>query len=151
MSPLRAPVPSSRADLIGLLLVAAGPIRMSPHCWPLEVALEQLDATLGGRYSLGSVLARWPRLTSSSGRTFEGVGATFRELVSRGDLVVVGTGSSAGFELTVSAQPKYFRQLAWLSDPEAAAVRRSVQRLAACLSTLSKKSRASSSVGSFTT
>lgn len=134
----------SRADVVGMLLVATGAcVRIPPRCWPIEIALEQLDADLTGRYALGRVVATWARVTTSQGRIFERVEALVRELALLGDVVPCGRGREAGYELTPMAQRKYFRQLAWLSDAEGDALQRSAQSLVASLTKSSKKDCAS--------
>ena len=135
MIPLR---PIAREELIFFILAAAGDVRVPARCWALEVALEHLSKAAPGE--LAQAINNWPRVTTSSCRSFAGVDAILRTLAATNVLQREGEGWEAGYRLSDRTSVEQQRLLELLGAREQKALRKSAQKLIECLTTWSKKS-----------
>jgi len=136
--------------LVGLVL-AAGPAPLLPaQLWPLQAALEQLEADAPGEGAVARVLARMPKSASGPAPGFSSVRPVVHALARRGLLTAVGCGWEAGYRIDPGWVEHSGLLLQRLSDDEARAVRKAAQRFVAMATMASKKPAASRPVMSAT-
>jgi hypothetical protein len=126
----------NRTEVVGLLLAAAGDVRVPARCWPLEVALYYL-ATSDLCHTLQASVCGWNRTDSLSGSSY-GAEIALRELAVTGHLRAEGRGWEAGYRLHERSARTFRRRLSRLCPRERSAIHNSVSQLQACLTTWSK-------------
>lgn len=138
----RLPTALAREEILGLIWAAVGQVRVPARCWPLQIALELLEARSPSSGRVRRALDAWPVEVTSHGRGRTGIDGLLRDLAISGALHVEGTGWEAGYLPTSQWLERGFIALTSLGGPEREAVKIAAQRLVASLTIWSKKSRA---------
>jgi hypothetical protein len=136
----RLRTPLAREEILGLLWAAAGPVRVPARCWPMQIALDVLEAQAPLIGRVERVLEAWPVSISSHGRRRSDVDGILRDLAIAGFLVVEGRGWDAGYRPTERWLAQGTAALASLTASERASVKVAAQRLVASVTIWSKKS-----------
>jgi hypothetical protein len=146
----RLPTPLCQEEILGIIWAAAGRVRVPVRCFPMQVALDVLDQTVPASGRLRRALASWPKAVTSAGMSHAGMDQTLQALRFSHLILAEGRGWDAGYRPSEAWFEQCCATLAGLGKGEYNAVCGAAQRLVACLTTWSKKSRASLPNRSFT-
>jgi len=124
-----------------MIWVGAGPVVLPFRCWPMQIALESLEAEAPSTGRLGWTLDHWPAGFTSAGRCRPGLDSMLRALARSGALTIEGRGWNAGYLPSRMWFEECSIALASLSSTERAAISTAAQRLVASVTIWSKKSR----------
>src|SRR5207248_312302 len=114
------------------------------------VSLTDLAGRVSSGSSMGRALRRWPRTIGRGGVALEGLDGLIRRLARQRYLVPELTDAGPRLRLDAEWLRMSRMTLTQLGARERHAAFRSGQRLVACATTLSKKSRAATDAGSAT-